>query len=397
MAQIDLRHADFYIKDGYAQVGAVNQPGGYASGITTIAVSGFSYAIANGSTFQINGAGTVYTISGTSGGSTPVSLTFTPGLTSRAAKAAVVNVSMVGPLVNNGGGYTTGAGSFIVDTYTSSIPNGATFTVTGGTGTYTVTSTTGGSTPTVINFTPTLTGTVADDAAITLTPTGAVNSPTDVPKSGDTTLIVDGFSKAVPVGAVFNIAGTNQQYTVTAVSGGGTPIGLTFTPALATSATVPADNAVITVGPNILKMKIGEGNITFEEKRNIEYVREKRQVALGFVKTGDDEPMDVSIDLIWEFLSSDTGEPPTPEEAFNGIGGAANWVTAGADPCEPYAVNIEIVYTPPCSGVDAEVILLEEYRWESLSHDAKAGTMSSKGKCKTLLSNNSRVVQPVTP
>lgn len=226
------------------------------------------------------------------------------------------------------------------------------------------------------------------------TATGAVNGS---PANGNTSVIVDLFTKAIPIGAVFSVVGSSNRYTVTSVVGGATPTTIHFTPAFATGDGVPVDDAVITIGPNILKLKIGEGNITFEEKRNIEYVREKRQVSLGFVKTGDDEPMDVSIDLIWEFLSGTATDPPTPEEAFNNIGQATAWVTSGADPCEPYAVDIEIVYTPPCSGVDAEVILLQEYRWESLSHDSKAGTMSSKGKCKTLLSNNSRVAQPVTP
>jgi hypothetical protein len=45
--------------------------------------------------------------------------------------------------------------------------------------------------------------------------------------------------------------------------------------------------------------------------------------------------------------------------------------------------------------VKGERILLEEYRWESLSHDLKAGTMSTKGKCKALLSTNTRETQPL--
>jgi hypothetical protein len=394
MAQIDLRHADFYIKDGYAASGTINQPGGYPNGTTTIVVAGFNLAIPNGSTFKINGTGTTYTISGTSGGSTPTSLTFSPGFSGHVADGAAVNVSITGPTVNNVSGYSSGATTMLVTGYSNAIPNGTTFTVAGDVTVHTVSSTVGGSTPTSITFSPALGSNVSNGAQITLTPAGTVNSPTNSPQAGDTSITVSGFSKAIPVGAVFTISGDTTQYTITSVTGGGTPTAFTFTPALVQN---EPDTNVVTVGPNILKLKIGEGNVTFEEKRNIEYVREKRQVALGFVKTGDDEPMDVSIDLIWEFLSSQTGEPPKPEEALNQTGAAADWVTAGADPCEPYAVNIEIVYTPPCSGVDAEVILLDEYRWESISHDSKAGTMSTKGKCKALLANTSRVLQPATP
>lgn len=397
MAQIDLRHADFYIKDGYAVSGTINEPGGYASTSTTINVSGFTMAIPNSSTFKINNTGTTYTVSGSTGGSTPTALTFSPGLSVRANHGSAVNVTITGLLVNNVSGYTTGATTMLVDTLSQAIANGTTFTVTGGTGTYTITSTAGGATPTSITFTPSLTGTVADDAAITLLSAGTVNNSTGIPVNGDSTVTVTGFTAAVPIGAVFNISGTNQQYTITAVTGGSTPTAFTFTPAFSSAAVVPSGTATIVVGPNILKLKIGEGNVTFEEKRNIEYVREKRQVSLGFVKTGDDEPMDVSIDLIWEFLSGTATDPPSPEEALNNSGQASGWVTSGADPCEPYAVNIEIINTPPCAGVDAEVTLLSEFRWESISHDAKAGTMSAKGKCKTLGPINSRVPQPATP
>lgn len=232
------------------------------------------------------------------------------------------------------------------------------------------------------------------------TATGAVNQPSSpgpVPAAGDTTLTVDGFSKAIPAGNTFTVAGSTATYTVVSTVGGSTPTQITFTPALATADGIPVDNAVITVGPNVLKAKIGEGNLTFSAKRAMTYVREKRSIVNGFVMTGDDEPMDVKLDLVWEFLSSDTGDPPTFEEALNQTGNAAAWVTSGADPCEPYCVNLEVVYTPPCTGVKAEVILLEEYRWESLDHDLKAGTLSTSGKAKMLLPNTSRVAQPVTP
>jgi hypothetical protein len=232
------------------------------------------------------------------------------------------------------------------------------------------------------------------------TAVGAVNQPSSpgpVPANGDTSLTVDGFTKAIPIGNTFTVAGSTDTYTVTSTTGGSTPTVIHFTPALRTGAGIPVDDAVITVGPNILKIKVGEGNLTFNAKRNMIYVREKRSITSGFVMTGDDEPMDVKLDMIWEFLSSDTSDPPTPEEAFLNEGAASEWVTSGADPCEPYCIDIEVVYTPPCSGVKAERILLEEYRWEALDHDLKAGTLSTSGKCKILTPQKTRVTQPATP
>lgn len=227
--------------------------------------------------------------------------------------------------------------------------------------------------------------------------TGAVNQPVTVPASGDTTLTVDGFSKAIPNGNTFTVVGSTKTYKVISTTGGATPTLITFTPALATADGVPIDNAVITVGPNVLKVKMGEGNLTFSAKRAMTYVKEKRSIVDGFVMTGDDEALDVKLDAVWEFLSSDTSDPPTIEEALTQTGGAANWVTSGSDQCEPYCIDIEIIYTPPCTGVKAEKILLDEYRWENLDHDLKAGTISTGGKCKILLPTKSRVTAPVTP
>lgn len=226
---------------------------------------------------------------------------------------------------------------------------------------------------------------------------GAVNQPSVAPANGDTSITVDGFTKAIPNGNRMTVVGSTGVYTVISSVGGSTPTSVTFTPALATAAGVPVDNAVVTIGPNVLKIKIGEGNLTFSSKRAMTYVRDKRSIINGFVMTGDDEPMDVKLDAIWEFLSSDTNDPPTIEEALTQTGGAAGWVSSGADPCEPYASDIEIVYTPPCSGVKSERIFLREYRWESLDHDLKAGTINTSGKCKILLPEKSRVTAPVTP
>lgn len=200
-----------------------------------------------------------------------------------------------------------------------------------------------------------------------------------------------GFTKAIANGTTFTIVGSTREYTITSSVGGATPTSITFAPALATADGIPTNGAAITMGPHALEITIGEGTLTFNEKRNMEYVRNRRQVA--FVKTGDDEPMDVSFDFIWEFLKSATGEIVTIEEAIKGSPAAiaAGWKTSGADPCEPYAVDVRITYTPPCPGVDKEIITLKEYRWEGGNHDLKAGTVSSTGKCKIAQADLRRV------
>jgi hypothetical protein len=133
-------------------------------------------------------------------------------------------------------------------------------------------------------------------------------------------------------------------------------------------------------GANGVEAKLGEGNLTYSEKRNIEY--HKNRGVLDLTREGDEEPIEVSMDFTWEWLKSSVtaGDPPTPLEALKGIGAASGWASAGGA-CEPYAVDIEIVYDPDCGTTESEHILLSEFRWEQLDYDAQAGAVSVSGKC----------------
>jgi hypothetical protein len=93
---------------------------------------------------------------------------------------------------------------------------------------------------------------------------------------------------------------------------------------------------------------------------------------------------------MWEFLMADVGDPPTVEDALKKRGNASTWETSGADACEPYAVDIQVVYTPVCAGVDPETILLQEFRYEELEHDLRGGTVSVSGKCNVKEASVSR-------
>ncbi len=104
---------------------------------------------------------------------------------------------------------------------------------------------------------------------------------------------------------------------------------------------------------------------------------------LSDVKLGDEEPMEVKLDFTWVFLKADSGATPTIEDVLKQRGEASSWVSSSSDLCEPYAVDLEIVYTPPCSGVDPEVYLLPDFRYEDLSHDFKQGQVSVSGKCNS--------------
>jgi len=130
---------------------------------------------------------------------------------------------------------------------------------------------------------------------------------------------------------------------------------------------------------NFLVVKIGDGNLTYTEKVNREYIRDRGN--LDSVRNGDEEPLEVSMDFQWEFLTASVGEEATPSDVLKKQGEAASWVSSGADLCEPYCIDIIIEYEPGCSPTQNEQIILPEYRYESLSHDVRNGTVSTAGMC----------------
>lgn len=220
--------------------------------------------------------------------------------------------------------------------------------------------------------------------------TGAVNLMAGY-TTGATTMIVDGFTIALSVGDTFTVVGETQPrlHTITAHSEtSGDTTSITFTPAL--NATV-ADNAVLVVMPHTLEINIGEGNLTWTETRAIVY-----KMSYGLIKyamLGDQTPMDVSFDFVWEFLKSATGEPVTPKEALTQSGAASSWMTTDTDTCQPYAVNLILTYNPPCINVYSEIITFPNFRQETLDQDLRNGTIAVKGKCLAQVIEDNRQAQ----
>lgn len=129
-------------------------------------------------------------------------------------------------------------------------------------------------------------------------------------------------------------------------------------------------------------LKIGNGNLTYDEKRPIEYVKDRG--LLDTVREADDEPMDVRFDIQWSHIVYAAGDPqPSLEEALKNIGQASAWISSATDVCEPYAVDVVIKDLIPCGTEMPETIILPDFRYESLAHDLKAGTIACTGKCNS--------------
>jgi hypothetical protein len=134
----------------------------------------------------------------------------------------------------------------------------------------------------------------------------------------------------------------------------------------------------------VLEVKIGDGAMSYTENREMEYRLDRGE--LDTVREGDDQPMEVSMDFVWEFITAVTSLDllPTIEDAIKKRGLASTWVSSDtADPCSPYAVDIEIEHDPPCGGEQREIILLPDFRWESLEHNAVDAQVSMTGRCNS--------------
>ena len=114
-------------------------------------------------------------------------------------------------------------------------------------------------------------------------------------------------------------------------------------------------------------------------KRNLNY--RKNRGVLDDVVLGDEEPIDVQIDAVWTYIRADVGDAPSIEDAVKQKNEAISWVSTDSDLCRPYAVDIEILLTPVCVADKKETVLLEDFRYEEINHNANDGTLSLTGKC----------------
>lgn len=196
--------------------------------------------------------------------------------------------------------------------------------------------------------------------------------------TGATTMVIDstGAGVVIPVGATFLVGADDTIYEVTAHSEtSGATTSITFAPGLVVAAT---DNEAIAFQPNQIEIRVGDGNLTFDEHYPRKYVLNRQQ--LSTVKDDDEAPLDVTIDLVWDHITGSASDPPTIQEALKRTGNASHWVTSDPDVCMPYSVDIIVLYTPECA-VEPEQIVFPTFRFDTLSGDLKAGTFNCKGSC----------------
>jgi hypothetical protein len=203
--------------------------------------------------------------------------------------------------------------------------------------------------------------------------------------AGDTSLTIDNVSlnttdtDLVPVGARFTVAGETAATTVHIVTArtGNPTTAIDFTPAL--TAGTYAENNVLTFAPQEVEITVGDGDVTYSEKN--EYLYDLDRGSLDTVREGDDQPLEVTLDFVYEHITTGTSEAVSPMDALKRKGGAAEWVSAAADLCEPYAVDIEIHHAVPCGTNQDEITTFPDFRSDQRDVSFNDAVISITGRC----------------
>jgi len=205
-----------------------------------------------------------------------------------------------------------------------------------------------------------------------------INVNTVVLNTDDTDLI--------PVGARLTINGetANTIHTVTArvPADTGPTTCVTISPVVG-AGTYNSGNAegALTFINQRIEVKIGEGNLTWTEAKEYEYLRDRGN--LDTVKEGDEQPVEMNLEFVYEYIKTESGQTITPVDAVKRSGEASEWVSTSSDLCEPYCVDLLAKHCVPCGTDQDEDVLFTDFRYESLDFDMAEATIAVSGRCNT--------------
>ena len=249
------------------------------------------------------------------------------------------------------------------------------------------------------------------------TPGNATAASTTASALAGATSVAVTMTGAFAAGDAVTFAGVSGSYVVTAALAA--PGTLTFSPglagAVASSAAVtrtngtsappsidPATGAVIFGSGKTCLVKVGTGNVTWDEKAAREYIL--NQGLLDKVRNGNQAPVDVNFEGQYEFyLNNDYGGNWSPGGTGTGIGLleivkgtygmsrvdaiASSFTSTDPDGCQPYACDLYVIDSPFCNPSAAgstEVLRFAKFRHESVKGDWKTGMFTISGKCNIL-------------
>jgi hypothetical protein len=200
----------------------------------------------------------------------------------------------------------------------------------------------------------------------------------------DTLVLNTTTTNLVPVGARLTVNGetANTIHTVTArvPTSNGPTTNITISPALG-AGTYNSGNAEgsITFISQRVEINVGEGNLTWTEAKEYEYLRNRGD--LDTVKEADEQPVEMSMEFVYDYIKTQSGQSITPVDALKQQGEASEWVSSATDLCEPYAVDVIAKHCVPCGTDEDEDVVFTDFRYESLDFDVGEATIAVGGRC----------------
>jgi len=357
MARIQLRDTTIYLEDGLSGTGLSNETGlavlsGTPESTTTPGVPATTDEVQSIAQYATNPIGGTFTLTfalvGTNGNFTTAAIAYD-------ASAATVETAIdVAATAAGFVGWTNG--DISVSAAVTDLTDGALTLTFDGTS---VLQTDQGQT-------------TIDGTALMIT-----NAVTDL--DIDTVVLNSTVTDQVPVGARFTLPDEvgSPVHTVTArTPSSGTTTNITFTPVLAGGG---ANNAVITFLSQRVTVKIGEGDLTWTESRELIYDRDRD--LLDTVRLGQEQPVSVELNFTFEYVTTESGQDITPVDALKQTGEAGEWVSSSSDLCEPYAIDIYVIHDVPCGTDQDQDLRFVDFRWESLDYSVQDATIAVSGQC----------------
>ncbi len=221
-----------------------------------------------------------------------------------------------------------------------------------------------------------------------LTGTGAINDASPADLSGETTLDINSGSTVlntddtdlIPVGARFTIAGETDSpiHTVTArtPADSGPTTNIVFTPAMSMDV---SSSAVLTFLPQQIEIRIGDGDLSWTEAREIIYDLDRD--ILDDVRLGPEQPLELNAAFVFEWAATGSGEAISPIDAIKRINDAAEWVSSDSDQCRPYSIDVIVDHVVPCGTNDDQRFAFEDFRWDSLEYSIQDAAITLTGRC----------------
>ncbi len=221
-----------------------------------------------------------------------------------------------------------------------------------------------------------------------LSGTASINDASPATLTGETTLDVNGATVSlntdetdmIPVGARFTAAGESGSpiHTVTArtPADSGPTTNIVFTPALASDI---SDTAVLTFLPQQIEIRIGDGDLSWTEAREIIYDLDRD--ILDDVRLGPEQPLELNAAFVFEWAATGSGEPISPIDAIKRINDAEEWVSSDSDQCRPYSIDVIVDHVVPCGTNQDQRFSFEDFRWDSLEYSIQDAAITLTGRC----------------